>query len=191
MPFKVCRIDSPSRQDSLPVAVIKDYPLEKRDYKPYAQCTLCVCQGSLLLRMWAFEALPPPGSVLRAVLSLFADKPGAALCVTLSPDGGAVLSLIKDGEETALPPSGDIRLRPYNGEDLQGIYWGGFVTIPQKWLDSLGKTIPLVPGEAFRGNFYKICKDPKWRHLGSFFPADFLGDPYLPNSMGEFLLVNY
>ncbi len=58
------------RFETLPLYKIIRYPLEKRDYKPFAQARLCCNEESLFVRMWAFEALVIEGSALIAQLSL-------------------------------------------------------------------------------------------------------------------------
>jgi hypothetical protein len=139
--------------------------------------------------MWAFEVLPPPGSVLKAVLYLFADKPEAALSITISPEGNCAFALTKTGADQEIPAPDGFRLHPYNGEDLQGIYWGGLIELPLKWLSSLGGRVSLNTGDTFYGNFYKLCDGEKYKHFGSFYPADFFEGPYLPTSCGKFLVA--
>jgi len=191
MSFKVFRISGLSQLDSLPVAVIKDYPLEKRDYKPYAQCNICLDERSLFVRMWAFEVSPPEGSELRGVFYLFPDKPEVALAVSFRPDSGCDFFLLEGGEQRAINPPQGFAPHPHNGEDLQGIYWGGMASLPLDWLESLGGRVKLGPGDAFPGNFYKLCPGPAQEHKGSYFPADFPGDPYHQKSMGQFLVAPY
>ena len=191
MPFKVFRVSAPSQIDSIPVAVIKDYPLEARDYKPYAQCNICTDGTSLFLRMWAFEVSPPEGSEVRAVLYLFSGNPQLALSVSVYPEGRCSFSLLENGTPRAVNPPQGFAPSPHSGEDLQGIYWGSLAALPLDWLEGLGGKLSLGAGESFRGNFYKLSSDPARTHKGSFFPADFLGDPYSAGSMGEFLVAAY
>ena len=191
MSFKVFRISALSQLDSLPVAVIKDYPLEKRDYKPYAQCNICLDEHTLFVRMWAFEVSPPEGSELRGVFYLFKDRPQTALVVSMRPDSGCDFSLLEDGKERAVNPPQGFSAHPPNGEDLQGIYWGTLAAIPLDWLQSLGGVLKLSGGDFFPGNFYKLCPGPAQEHKGSYFPADFLGNPYCEKSMGRFLVAPY
>ncbi|MCL2856694.1 MAG: hypothetical protein FWE19_03075 [Oscillospiraceae bacterium] len=190
MSFKVFHISSLSELDTLPVAVIKDYPLEKRDYKPYAQCNICLDSRSLFVRMWAFELSPPQGSELRGVFYLFPQKPELALALSLKPDGSCAFSLLEEsGLERAINPPSGFALHPHNGEDLQGIYWGGLAALPLDWLETLGGTLNLDEGRALAGNFYKLCPGPEMAHSGSFFPADFAGDPYSGDSMGRLVIA--
>lgn len=190
MPFKITAIPDPAQLDSAPVALIADYPLERRDYKPYAQCNLCLAPQGLVLRMWAFEVSPPPGSILRAVLYLFADRPAAALTIALTPAGDCTFALWEGGAETPIPGPEGFKLHLHSGEDLQGVYWGGLVVLPLEWLAQLGKPA-LSPGESIPGNFYKICPGPQMEHWGSWHPADFPAAPYEKESMGELLVVSY
>ena len=62
-----------------------------------------------------------------------------------------------------------------------------YVTMLQVWPNA-----SFAAGETMLGNIFKTCDDPKWEHIGSFFPADFtLEQPFVPGNFGEFLLVNY
>ena len=191
MPFKVCRVSGGARLDSLPVAVIKNYPLELRDYKPYAQCNICLDENNLLLRMWAFEVSPPQGSELRAVFYLFPHRPDTALHVVIRPGGECEIALCANGIFTTQKPPDGFRLRPHNGEDLQGVYWGGLAHLPLSWLDSLADGVGLSLGGSFLGNFYKLCEGPVFAHKGSYFPADYQSGCFGKKSMGEFLVVSY
>ena len=191
MPFKVFRITSLSELDTLPVAVIKHYPLEKRDYKPYAQCSICLDSASLFVRMWAFEVSPPDGSELLGLFYLFAQNRELALGLSLRPDGSCAFYLREQagGERPLNPPPG-FALHPHNGEDLQGVYWGGLTALPFDWLEGLGGPLSLDAGSEFYGNFYKLCPGPQMAHSGSFFPADFTGSPYTGESMGQFVVAS-
>ncbi|MCL2579140.1 MAG: hypothetical protein FWE32_03820 [Oscillospiraceae bacterium] len=191
MSFKVFPISSLSQLESLPVAVIKDYPLEKRDYKPYAQCNICLDDRTLFLRLWAFEVSPPEGSELRGVFYLFPDRPELALAVSTRPESGFTFSLLENGKERAINPPQGFVPHPHNGEDLQGIYWGSLAALPLDWLASLGGGCSLKPGDVFPGNFYKLAPGPGWSHMGSFYPADFWGDPYRTDCMGKFTVATF
>ncbi len=190
MPFKMFRVNSAAELDSAPVALTAHYPLEKRDYKPYAQCNLCWNDDALLLRMWAFEVSPPPGSELKALLYLWEERPDTALAVTMEPEEKCAFSLYRDGEFQIVSPPEGFHLHPHSGEDLQGIYWGGLVTLPKSWLAQWGK-VRLKAGAVIPGNFYKLCPGPEMAHQGSAFPVDFLENPFDRESMEEFLVVSY
>jgi len=190
MPFKVFHLGSLSELDTLPVAVIKDYPLEPCDYKPYAQCNICLDGTSLFVRMWAFELSPPEGSELRGVFYLFPQRPEIALVVSMRPGGSCAFSLLEGGELHPINPPQGFLLHPHSGEDLQGVYWGGLAALPLDWLESLGGPLRLEGGSEFAGNFYKLCPGPEMAHCGSYFPADFGGDPYAGGSLGAFAVAS-
>lgn len=203
MTFKVSKITGSPSYDSLPVAKVVTYPLEKRDYRPFAQNILCVSDTCLHLRMWAFEVNPPAMSRLEAVLYIFEDAPDTALAIVAIPagqssDGGDVIGccLLKNGAE--VPVSAEIEkklqsivLHPHNGEDLQGVYWGYTIDIPLTLLEEWGGRTRLRSGSRFPGNFYKICAEQPYIHYGCFAKADFEGNPYLSASMGDFEVVTY
>ncbi|MDR2908348.1 MAG: hypothetical protein LBU86_00490 [Oscillospiraceae bacterium] len=188
MTYKIYRVEDTSELDSVPVAVIKDYPLEKRDYKPYAPAILCRTLPSLILRMWAVEVSPPQGSELLALLGLFGDGT-APLLAAFTPGDGFSLSLMAKGGAARHPLPEGLILTPHSGEDLQGIYWGGTAVIPLNALEKIGGGFSLLKGSAFPGNFYKLCPGPQMAHQGSFFPADFKADPFSPGSMGKLLVI--
>ncbi|HHY52306.1 MAG TPA: hypothetical protein GX499_03575 [Clostridiales bacterium] len=190
MPFKMFRVNSAAELDSAPVALIANYPLEKRDYKPYAQCNFCWNEEALFLRMWAFELTPPPGSRLTALLYLWEEQLQKALAVTMEPEEKCTLSLYENGAFQPVEPPEGFRLHPHSGEDLQGVYWGGLATLPKSWLEQWGR-VPLQAGAVMRGNFFKLCPGPEMAHQGSAFPADFLGNPFDRESMEPFLVVSY
>ena len=137
MAFKISKVKGHPKFDSLPVAKIIDYPLEKRDYKPYAQGRLCVNEQGLILQLWAFETHPEPKSSLKAV---FALNPGQdkLLSVEFFPDGEPVL--LVDGE----PRSAHlIHIHRFEGEDLQGVYWGATLTLPHELLCQIAPGLTL------------------------------------------------
>jgi hypothetical protein len=200
MTYKVCKVGAQPNYDSLPIAKVIRYPLEPRDYRPFAQHILCVGEECLHLRMWAFELSPSPQSRLECVLYLFAKAPDTALAIVSVPGETGVdivgCCLLKDGQELPVSPALERKLQsiavhPHSGEDLQGAYWGCTIDIPLKLLQEWsGKTL-LKPGDSFPGNFYKICQGGQREHLGCWHDADFSGNPYLLDSMGTFEVVSY
>ncbi|MDR2933413.1 MAG: hypothetical protein LBV27_09950 [Oscillospiraceae bacterium] len=191
--YKVRIISGEPEFDAMPVAKVIDYPLEQRDYRPFAQNVICIGARDIYVRMWAFEAAPARTSELRGVFYLYKDKPLTALHIRL----------VIEAESSALPrcavfreeggaadPVTGFELRGHSGEDLQGIYWGGTVRLPFAALGGKDRLITSA-GEHFPGNFYKLCQDDKMPHYGCFFPADFKADPYARESMGDFEIVAY
>lgn len=70
MAYPITIVDGRPQLDSLPVGKIVNYPLEKRDYRPFAQFRLCVNEEGLHLYLWAFELEVSPKSVMRVCLNL-------------------------------------------------------------------------------------------------------------------------
>ena len=68
MDFPITKLTDLADADTLPVMKITSYPLEQRDYRPFAQAAAAVYEGGLLLRLWAFEAAPSPLSSLGFLL---------------------------------------------------------------------------------------------------------------------------
>ena len=160
--------DSPTF-DSLPTYKITCYPLEKRDYKPFAQAQVCLTPVSLVLRLWAFEAHPRPSSRVEAAFTA-RHSPGL-LSVAAWADGRWSCLLRTPGGDRPL----DAIAHAMAGEDLQGVYWGAQVDIPRRLAEEALGTGELAPGSVLLGNFYKRSRDPQKPHDGSCWPADFAG----------------
>jgi len=181
----ICTQPDPPRFDAIPTYKITDYPLEKRDYKPFAQGQLCVTPGSLMARLWAFEARPRPQSMVECVLTarqgrtllrLAAWADGRWRCLASAPEGDRPLDAIA---------------HTMAGDDFQGEYWGVSVAVPRRLAEeALG--ISLEPGAEVLGNFYKRSRDPEKPHDGSCWPADFAGGrEYALPSLAAFTVAKY
>ena len=174
--------------EALPVAKITEYPLEKADYKPFAQCILCAVPDGIWLRMWAFEVFSSPESELRAVLKILGDT-AAALHVRVRADSPVRADAwveLSDGQNMAVSVSSS----PFNGEDLQGVYWGASVFMSYDDIRQSADLTPLVPGATFPGNFYKMRTDEPYVHMGSYIHANFSGGrPF--DSLGVFEVVSW
>ena len=190
MSYKIRALSGAVDFETLPVAKIIHYPLEPRDYKPFAQACMGIVGDELALRLWAFELHALPQSELRACLCL-PDK-GGVLHVSVCPpppqDTNArnrvqVWVQTAAGRETVAP----LRTRAHNGEDLQGVYWGEEIFLSRKGL-GLQKA---APGDTLRGNFYKLATAPARPHCGAYFPANDMTQPFLPTNMGEMEIVAY
>lgn len=178
--------------DELPVYKICHYPLEKRDYRPFAQLRACANQEMLFFRVWAFETKPSPQSVLlvklqpdpanETVFCFTADSAGGLDCVVETPEGEKALA------EYGILPA----LHTYRGEDLEGEYWGIVLQLPRKALELVLGSDPIRPGHRMLGGVYKRDTHPASTHYGSLFPADAAKEnPFDKSSFGEFLLVDY
>lgn len=182
MSFKISALADLSGVDSLMVAKIIDYPLEKAEYKPFAQARLCALPGGLAVQMWAFESQPAQQSSLRVVL-----RKGDCPVVSAQLWSTGKLEVLVDGQSTPALCT----LSPLWGEDLQGRYWGGSLVFDKAMLQSLWGENCLEVGSLLQGNLYKLSTDPHKPHMGSLFPADFAADPYAVGSLGEFEFVSY
>lgn len=201
-PYLVSRVTGQPVFDSLPVAKITDYPLEPRDYRPFAQAILCAGEDRLHLRMWAFEVSPMPTSALACVLYLYPRRPEAALLLRIEHGEGDLIALgvhlLEGGSPVQLDGATQTALwkglahHPHNGEDLQGVYWGMTLSLPVALIEDLGgDKAALRPGDTIPGNFYKTCANGQFAHSGSYFPARFPDSPYGRDSMGPFQMVAY
>ena len=80
--FPICRLKTRPQFDTLPVMKVTRYPLEPRDYKPFAQGMLAVDLQRLYVRLWAFETPPEPESRILCVL-----RGQQELVVEAAPEG--------------------------------------------------------------------------------------------------------
>ena len=167
--FPICMTAARPEFDTLPVMKVTHYPLEPRDYKPFAQGIVAVDPRRLYLRLWAFETPPEPESRILLVLR----HAGRTLTAAAGPEG---VSAALDGA-----PCAPLACHPFTGDDLQGRYWGWLAEYPA---DLLGE---LAPGDSLTGNLYK-CSDGRRPHLGSFFPMADPFRPLSPENDGAFVL---
>lgn len=186
MTYTICTQPSTPRMDALPTYKIIDYPLETRDYKPFAQARLCMTPTALVVELWAFEMVPRRESMLTAVFTTAASQkllfaqctPRDGLrCFVRTPQGDRPLTIISHS---------------LNGEDLQGVYWGISILFPRTLLEELFGKGAADPGATLLGNLYKLSDNKEKPHKGSLAPADFAaGREYGLGSMAEFKIVNY
>ena len=186
MAYPITIVDGRPRLDSLPVGKIINYPLEKRDYRPFAQFRICINEEGLHLYLWAFEKEVSPKSVQRACLNLCPSQE-KYLDFALFGDGSAHLS-IREGDRAVEEQPAEIH--PLCGEDLQGVYWGGQYLFPWGEIRRIFGREQFQQGDTVRGNLYKTCDDKAYFHQGCFFPVDFQSiDPYGERFFGEFVLT--
>ena len=193
MDYKISIINGLPVWDALPVGKIIHYPLEKRDYRPFAQVRLCANETDLYLRMWAFETRPSPKSVLMARLNFDSAKLDKYLQVRVDSMGGMTACAVDGETETPLAQYLILpELHCYRGEDLEGEYWGVVVKIPRLAVEKIWGKDPIAANYVIRGNVYKEDTAEKTRHLGSLFPVDLEKDePFGKNSFGSMMFVNY
>lgn len=186
MEAMICTQPDPPKFEALPTYKITCYPLERRDYRPFAQAQVCRTPTLFSVRLWAFEAMPRPVSRVEAVFA--AANRGGLLRVVGWADGRRRVSLrCADGTERDIAAAA----HPMAGDDFQGEYWGVSVGIPREEAEeALG--VSLEPGAVVPGNFYKRSDDPEKPHHGSCWPADFSGGrEYGPTSLVPFTVVRY
>ena len=190
MPFKISEISSNPVWDTLAVAKITNYPFEKGAFKPFAQVRACVNEQGLHLRMWAFETVKRPNSLIIATFQ-FLKNSDRTLTVTLYGDGRVKIFIRDNGDDTLLESQPQVKF--FEGEDLEGIYWGACVTISSELIKKYFDNLSLSAGYTFKGNFFKTCTDPDFDHAGCFSYVD------VPKSTGifdkrrydEFTVVKY
>lgn len=193
MPFPISKVSGLPVWDSLPVAKIIHYPLEKRDYKPLAQARLCINEADFCLRMWAFETAPSPSSRLICNLNFFPELSSRWVSLCCGSTGRGTWLVCGPNEEIPMEQFLILpQLKAYLGEDLEGIYWGSVVTLPLTALNKIYGVSELPSGHRILGNLYKVDDAEQSRHYGCFFATDFTRpNPFDAHSFGEFQVVDY
>ncbi len=177
MPFKISAVPGAPVWDTLPVAKITNYPFENEAFKPFAQVRACVSNFGLQLRMWAFETKKRPQSYMLAALAL-SENLSRVLYISVYADS-KVRVAVKDNDSYILLNE-NVSADFFDGEDLEGIYWGSVITISHEIIAKYFDGLKLCPGHSFKGNFFKLCVDPEFDHAGCFSYAD------VPASVGIF-----
>ncbi len=192
--FPISMITGEPLWNSLPAAKITSYPLEKADYKPYAQARLCISNDNLHIQMIAFEVEPDEKSTVGAALCFYPEENGGKRYFWFSTNrsGALVAKFIDETNGTEQNLSKNVAVRIYSGEDEQGIYWCSTFTLSLATVEKLEGTHFLEAGKAMKGNFYKLCDTEGKAHYGSFYPADFTAtNPLGSRFFGDFTLVEY
>lgn len=191
--FQVSMISGEPVWDSIPAAKIINYPLEKADYKPYAQARICSGQDDIFLQMLSFEVEPSPKSILAAAFCLFPEKyPRRYFFLSTNRAGSLNCRFIDEESGKSCDIARKVAARVFSGSDLQGIYWCAEFTLPLSLTEKYYGELSLSKGSVMSGNFYKLCDDAERPHYGCFYPVDFnaanpLGSAYF----GGLRLVDY
>lgn len=166
MSFKISVFEKMQEWDMISVAKLTQYPLEKADYKPFVQIRCSAVDGAekdsgIGFKFTVFEAKRERTSRVSAHFAGIKDNEGKYFTVT----AGAVGGVCAVNEQGVI----EVRAREFEGEDLQGVYWGFEVFVEKKdisfWED-------VIAGE-IRGNYYKTSRKGVRDHFGSFYPCDF------------------
>lgn len=195
MSFKISIVKDAPVWDSLPVAKITNYPLEPRDYKPFAQARLALGAQSLWVRLWAFEALPTETSTLMARLNFYPERSQDYMALSVSYGGNIACEVFRGETAEPMAQLGLLpRVKRFTSEDLQGLYWGVVFEVPRTLFAKLyGAEAPeLAAGRRVTGNVYKLDDGECGKHYGSFYPVDFTQPDALgAKHFGEFELAAY
>lgn len=189
MPFKISMHDTNPAFDSLPVVKVTNYPLEKREYKPYAQARFCFVSGDFNMQLIAFETMPHPQSKLICSFNLNPTE-NKFFIVDIANNNTYNFRVIKNDLECEFSIN-PITFSMIHGEDLQGIYWGANICIKKEMISEMFD-ICISKNMQLKGNFFKVCTDSKHAHYGSLYPTNFLSNnPYSNNFLGDFITVKY
>lgn len=169
MPFKISVVTGAPVWDTLPVAKITNYPFETAAFKPFAHVRACLNEEGLQLRLLAFETKKRPESYLQASFSPVGCP--RRLDVQVFADGALRVLESREGEPAGELASHGVRAVPFEGEDLEGVYWGALVSLELSWLQGQFPEVSWRAGGEIRGNFYKACTAPDFAHIGCYAPT--------------------
>lgn len=201
MPFPVSIQSTPVVWDTLPVAKLIQYPFAKGSYRPFSQARICyVPSEGIYIRMWSFEVeyrceeLDPRGLLEDSCMTicLCAGENQDFLQVTVNAKATSIIrklkkeTIIKEYDATALD-----HLHAFQGEDLQGQYWGVEFLLTNEFLRTEFGFPDLGVGTSFQGNFYCTRLDGIKEHFGCLYPVHSVKPVFLPESFGEFQIVDY
>ena len=199
MPFPVSIQSSPVVWDTLPVAKLTQYPFAKGAYRPFSQARICfVPSEGLYLRMWSFEVeLRCEEWEPRVLL----EDSCMTVCVCageeylrITSTARAVACIQKCRQEQVVEEYNSTVLRhlhAFQGEDLQGEYWGVEFLLSNEFLQKEFLFPDLQPGVVFQGNFYSTRLDGIKEHFGCLYPVHSKTPAFLPESFGDFEVVDY
>ncbi|MBP0990895.1 MAG: hypothetical protein J5874_06965 [Oscillospiraceae bacterium] len=166
MAFKISLTDKLPEWDIMSVAKLKNFPLEKADYKPFVQVRCCAVENGeheecgLGIKFTVFE-----------VIKRRESRVSAYFCGKNDETKNIAVTVGATGEIAAENGYGkiDVGYKFFEGEDLQGIYWGAEVFINRKYISFWDD---IISGEV-RGNYYKTSRKGEKDNFGSFYPCDF------------------
>ena len=124
--FPISMITGDPLWNSLPAAKIINYPLEKADYKPYAQARLCISNDDFYIQLLAFEVEPEEKSVVGAAIAPFSEEDGGKRYFWFSTNrsGALVCKFIDETTGNETDVSKNVSVRIFTGEDEQGVGGG-------------------------------------------------------------------
>lgn len=160
--------------DRLPVFKIIKYTFEHKAFKPFAQVRLCYQPDrGLLIRMWAFEVDPLCKVILNHDVNIFNDsvlsvvlgnKYNQYVIITFNKRGCYFIKYYNDRD---IAVKEKLEINCFEGEDLQGIYWGGDLLISDLFLRKY-LNFRVNSEDKLYVNFIKSCYDKNYYHCGGF-----------------------
>ena len=159
MAFKVRLFHGSPDYESLHVAKLTCFPLERRDYKPYSQARVCFSHGGLSLQLLAVEAEPLPQSELRAVFRFTGDEPPLTLLIRADRS----MRILRGAEDVTavLVAAEAASLHMFTGEDLQGVFWGGNLFLSAAVMRPTTRASPLLRARPLPATSTSSARGPK------------------------------
>lgn len=135
--------------DSLPLIKIDCFPFGKGHDHPFSQARiLALEERELRVRLWSFEV---SGSRESHLTFLLHHGEQALACVLFPGQRPSLWSCGPQGWR----PGPAVAWTGLRGEDLQGEFWGGEISLPQELLGRLLPGLALSQGQRFLGGFWK------------------------------------
>ncbi len=169
--------------EHIPVMKIIKYSadeIKKPDFKPFAQAKICYQSGiGLAVQMIAFEVkfnnnvrynhhddLFNDSTLSFVISNKFQDVLQNGLIFTFNRNKNYVVHHIVDDKRRVIEE--DMEVNCFDGEDLQGIYWGIEFSVKDNFLKKY-INLNLKSQNEFYVNFIKSCFDEKFYHCGGYF----------------------
>ena len=165
--------------DYLPVIKIINYPWEQSAIKIYAQARLAYkINFGLTIRMWSFETTPISNVMKNynydlykdSLLTLALENKQKHLFVSFNKNGNYIINKHTNVKEKDIIID-DIDFNCFNGEDLQGVYWGAEFLLSNAFLKK-NLDLNVKNGEKFKINFIKNSYNENYFHCGGFVEVD-------------------
>ena len=165
--------------ERLPVMKIIEYPIEQREYKPFAQSQICYkINSGIVVKMWAFEVDPLSKTKVNNDEKIFNDsilslvisnedknrRPRKSIIISINKLGAYFFQYSEDNIYKKI--NDDLKVETFGGEDLQGIYWGVYFLVTNEILDKYLGVKQVEGDNKLYINFIKSCNESNHRHCG-------------------------
>ena len=142
---------------------------------------------TLYIQLLSFETAPIKESALEVILNFFPEEYDISMYIEVKADKSLFCGTCKNAVQSSYPF--DIKSDFFDGEDLQGIYWGVTLQISLDCIKSFYNQPQM--NTHLLGNLYKTCKSSPAEHYGSLFPSNMKGNYLSQDNLGKFTIIHY